>query len=86
MIGTSMGTIRFAIHGDPDRYRTPIGNARARSKIAKGLTILVTMGSSQQALDRIHGVGQANSSVLSQLASEKKIWNNTCCLKQRWID
>ncbi|GKB25638.1 aspartic proteinase-like protein 2 [Tanacetum coccineum] len=30
------------------------------------------LGSSQQALDGIHGVGQANSSVLSQLASEKK--------------
>ncbi|GJX00121.1 phosphatidylinositol:ceramide inositolphosphotransferase 1-like protein isoform X1 [Tanacetum coccineum] len=37
MMGTTMGTIRFAIHGDPDRYRTAIGIARTRSKIAKGL-------------------------------------------------
>ncbi|GJV59321.1 zinc finger, CCHC-type containing protein [Tanacetum coccineum] len=43
MMGTTMGTIRFAIHGDPDRYRTAIGNARTRSKIAKGLAIPVTM-------------------------------------------
>ncbi|GKG17149.1 hypothetical protein Tco_0362106 [Tanacetum coccineum] len=43
MMGTTMGTIRFAIHGDPDRYRTAIGIARTRSKIAKGLTIPVTM-------------------------------------------
>ncbi|GKA69629.1 aspartic proteinase-like protein 2, partial [Tanacetum coccineum] len=50
---------------DPDRYSIAIRNGRARSKIAKGLTIPVTMGSSQQALDGIHGVGQANSSVLS---------------------
>ncbi|GKC87703.1 histone-lysine N-methyltransferase, H3 lysine-9 specific SUVH4-like protein [Tanacetum coccineum] len=38
-MGTTMGTIRFAVHGDPDRYRT----ARSRSKIAKGLAIPVTM-------------------------------------------
>ncbi|GKC37660.1 hypothetical protein Tco_1050044 [Tanacetum coccineum] len=38
-----MGTIRFAIHGDPDHYRTAIGNTRTRSKIAKGLAIPVTM-------------------------------------------
>ncbi|GJR87768.1 betaine aldehyde dehydrogenase [Tanacetum coccineum] len=38
-MGTTMGTIRFAVHGDPDRYRTAIGNARSRSKIAKGLAI-----------------------------------------------
>lgn len=31
------------------------------------------LGSSQQALDGILGFGQANSSVLSQLASEKKV-------------
>ncbi|GJR58221.1 hypothetical protein Tco_1500383 [Tanacetum coccineum] len=43
MMGTTMGTIRFAIHGYPDRYRTAIGNARTRSKIAKGLAIPVTM-------------------------------------------
>ncbi|GKA42737.1 hypothetical protein Tco_0735397 [Tanacetum coccineum] len=43
MMGTTMGTIRFAIHGDPDRYRTAIGIARTRSKIAKGLAIPVTM-------------------------------------------
>ncbi|GKE36868.1 hypothetical protein Tco_1460273 [Tanacetum coccineum] len=43
MMGATMGTIRFAIHGDPDRYRTAIGNARTRSKIAKGLAIPVTM-------------------------------------------
>ncbi|GJY86886.1 hypothetical protein Tco_0500912 [Tanacetum coccineum] len=42
-MGTTMGTIRFAVHGDPDRYRTAIGNARSRSKIAKGLAIPVTM-------------------------------------------
>nr|GFA60196.1 ribonuclease H2 subunit A [Tanacetum cinerariifolium] len=39
-----MGTIRFTIHGDPDRYRTAIGNARTRSKIAKGLAIPVADG------------------------------------------
>ncbi|GKB35015.1 hypothetical protein Tco_0879957 [Tanacetum coccineum] len=39
MMGTTMGTIWFAIHGDPDRYRTAIGIARTRSKIAKGLAI-----------------------------------------------
>ncbi|GJX74309.1 probable cytosolic oligopeptidase A [Tanacetum coccineum] len=39
MMGTTMGTIRFVIHGDPDRYRTAIGNARTRSKISKGLVI-----------------------------------------------
>ncbi|GJT47593.1 hypothetical protein Tco_0973750 [Tanacetum coccineum] len=47
MMGTTMGTIRFAIHGDPDRYRTAIGNARTRSKIAKGLAIPVTMVSTK---------------------------------------
>nr|GEU59510.1 hypothetical protein [Tanacetum cinerariifolium] len=39
MMGTTMGTIRLTIHGDPDRYRTAIGNARTRSKIAKVLAI-----------------------------------------------
>ncbi|GKD93715.1 hypothetical protein Tco_1373552 [Tanacetum coccineum] len=48
MMGTTMGTIRFAIHGDPDRYRTAIGNARTRSKIAKGLAIPVTMESTAE--------------------------------------
>ncbi|GJZ74054.1 hypothetical protein Tco_0638200 [Tanacetum coccineum] len=43
MMGTTMITIRFAIHSDPDRNRTAIGNARTRSKIAKGLAIPVTM-------------------------------------------
>ncbi|GJV22689.1 hypothetical protein Tco_1375384 [Tanacetum coccineum] len=43
MMGMTMGTIWFAIHGNPDRYRTAIGNARTRSKIAKGLAIPVTM-------------------------------------------
>ncbi|GKE45941.1 hypothetical protein Tco_1473225 [Tanacetum coccineum] len=43
MMGMTMGTIWFAIHGNPDRYRTAIGNARTRSKIAKGLAIHVTM-------------------------------------------
>ncbi|GKC30295.1 hypothetical protein Tco_1037589 [Tanacetum coccineum] len=47
MMGTTMGTIRFAIHGDPDRYRTAIGNARTRSKITKGLAIPVTMVSTK---------------------------------------
>ncbi|GKA10654.1 hypothetical protein Tco_0690087 [Tanacetum coccineum] len=30
MMGTMKGTIRFAIHGDPDRYRTAIGNAHIK--------------------------------------------------------
>ncbi|GKE06165.1 hypothetical protein Tco_1398183, partial [Tanacetum coccineum] len=69
MMGTTMGTIRFAIHGDPDRYRTAIGIARTRSKIAKGLAIPVTMVSFLYFKRGVSAKGSKAESIIVQLQS-----------------
>ncbi|GKD87478.1 hypothetical protein Tco_1358632 [Tanacetum coccineum] len=85
-----MGTIRFAIHGDPDRYRTAIGIVRTRSKFAKGLAIPVTMewkwiiknGFSFYDFDSFHKVENVLY-ILHGLSSKTQVlWKLSCLLEE----